>query len=92
MNCDQIKISLDGGQTFQDVDSENGVIVKYENTIVTTMLDGSPTQYGDVTTTFTKSDVIQQIHYRHEEDPVVEFGRTVWEYMRKIRFEWAGRK
>lgn len=89
MHYNQLKISLDGGKTFQDVNSRQGVIVKYENTALNTILDGSPTEYGDVTTTFTDSGVTQQIHYKQEEDHTVQVSNSVWEYMRKIRFTWA---
>jgi hypothetical protein len=91
MNHNQLKISLDGGKTFQDVDPKQGVIVKYENTALNTILDGSPTEYGDVTTTFTNSSVKQQIHYRQEENQVVRVAYTVWEYMKNIRFTWASK-
>lgn len=42
MNHNQLKISLDGGKTFQDVDLKQGVIVKYENTALNRQTEGYP--------------------------------------------------
>jgi hypothetical protein len=87
MSYEQIKVSLDGGKTFQDVDPDTGVIVKIENVVMTTILDGSPPAYGEVKTYFDSNGVLQII--RDDSGYIPRISRSFHEYAKRIRITWA---